>query len=384
MQSTREDLDSIPDQYLETIAHYLMGLRNLSKEEDLSKPQLRPSLQDIPIHVSMMTHFLIAGDRYRLLRDPRKPRIPAFVCALGAWVFAVCIVLPYPIYTTYLDLEDYKKDHFHGLGLCLGNLIDDIQQYMRGLFLITYIAPLTITAYIYVKASRELQNQEEPFPVTMFETRTKASSRHNSDTSNDVIARLQRSFRDGKHQSESLTTTGTMGISGLSTVYDLYETELDVRKEKRNQKYLIFMVSVFAILLCPLMVLRLAKLALVETYENSGHFDITYTMFVWLGFSSTVTTPFLYASWQMSRSTKARLKSYFQSSSRRLTLACEEGVKRSTRHVHDHVGVANVAYTQQGHADSVSVSNDEKENLRDGNLCHASPDLLVNASVHTE
>ncbi|KAK0161468.1 hypothetical protein PV327_009935 [Microctonus hyperodae] len=377
MQSTRKDLDSIPDQYLETIAHYLMGLRNLSKEEDLSKPQLRPS--DIPIHVSMMTHFLIAGDRYRLLRDPRKPRIPAFVCALGAWVFAVCIVLPYPIYTTYLDLEDYKKDHFHGLGLCLGNLIDDIQQYMRGLFLITYIAPLTITAYIYVKASRELQNQEEPFPVTMFETRTKASSRHNSDTSNDVM-----SFRDGKHQSESLTTTGTMGISGLSTVYDLYETELDVRKEKRNQKYLIFMVSVFAILLCPLMVLRLAKLALVETYENSGHFDITYTMFVWLGFSSTVTTPFLYASWQMSRPTKERLKSYFRSSSRRLTLACEEGVRRSTRHVHDHVGVANVAYTQQGRADSVSVSNDEKENFRGGNLYHASPDLLVNASVHTE
>lgn len=84
------------------------------------------------------------------------------------------------------------------------------------------------------------------------------------------------------------------------------------------------------------------------------------------------------------RPTKERLKSYFQSSSRRLTLACEEGVKRSTRHVHDHVGVANVAYTQQGHADSVSVSNDEKENLRDGNLYHASPDLLVNASVHTE
>jgi hypothetical protein len=36
----------------------------------------------------------------------------------------------------------------------------------------------------------------------------------------------------------------------------LYEAELDVRKEKRNQKYLIAMVTIFAICLCPLMVLR--------------------------------------------------------------------------------------------------------------------------------
>ena len=37
---------------------------------------------------------------------------------------------------------------------------------------------------------------------------------------------------------------------------DLYEAELDVRKEKRSQKYLIAMVTIFAICLCPLMVLR--------------------------------------------------------------------------------------------------------------------------------
>ena len=37
---------------------------------------------------------------------------------------------------------------------------------------------------------------------------------------------------------------------------DLYDVELDVGKEKRTQKYLIFMVSAFAICLCPLMILR--------------------------------------------------------------------------------------------------------------------------------
>lgn len=38
------------------------------------------------------------------MKDPTKPRIPAFVCATGTWLFAVCIVLPYPIYITYLDM----------------------------------------------------------------------------------------------------------------------------------------------------------------------------------------------------------------------------------------------------------------------------------------
>jgi hypothetical protein len=40
---------------------------------------------------------------------------------------------------------------------------------------------------------------------------------------------------------------------------DLYEAELDVQKEKRNQKYLISMVTIFAICLCPLMVLRYVR-----------------------------------------------------------------------------------------------------------------------------
>lgn len=70
------------------------------------------AFQDIPLHVSMITYLLIAWDRFRMLADPMKPRIPAFVCALGTWFFAVCIVLPYPIYTTYLDLEVRKSSPF--------------------------------------------------------------------------------------------------------------------------------------------------------------------------------------------------------------------------------------------------------------------------------
>jgi hypothetical protein len=66
--------------------------------------RLCPVLQDIPMHVSTLSFLLIAVDRYRFMLDPMKPRMPSFVCALGSWLLAVCIVLPYPIYITYLDL----------------------------------------------------------------------------------------------------------------------------------------------------------------------------------------------------------------------------------------------------------------------------------------
>lgn len=50
-----------------------------------------------------------------------------------------------------------------------------------------YVAPLTVTAYLYVKASRELQTQEGPLAVAMFEARSRDSySRHGSRASNDI------------------------------------------------------------------------------------------------------------------------------------------------------------------------------------------------------
>lgn len=56
------------------------------------------------MHVSMLTYLLMAFDRFRFLQDPTRARIPAFVMATGSWLMALCIVLPYPIYTTYIDL----------------------------------------------------------------------------------------------------------------------------------------------------------------------------------------------------------------------------------------------------------------------------------------
>ncbi|XP_039282357.1 uncharacterized protein LOC111050764 [Nilaparvata lugens] len=242
----------------------------------------------------MLTFVLIALDRHRFLQEPAKPRVPAFVCATGTWLMAICIVLPYPIYTTYIDMERYHP-MFTGVGICMVNLADDMQEYVRGLFIAMYVLPLAVNAYLYVKMSRELEDQDGPLAFMLYEARTQRNNH------------TPYHYREGESQFRFRSPTVN---------FDLYEAELDMRREKRTQKYLIAMVTVFAICLCPLTVLRIAKLALNETYENSGHFDITFTLFVWIAFLPTITTPVLYASWRMSRSTKERLRGYFRLSNR--------------------------------------------------------------------
>ncbi|RZF36408.1 hypothetical protein LSTR_LSTR003004 [Laodelphax striatellus] len=162
----------------------------------------------------------------------------------------------------------------------------------------TYVLPLAIIAYLYVKMSRELEDQDGPLAFMLYEARTQRNNH------------TPYHYREGESQFRFRSPTVN---------FDLYEAELDMRREKRTQKYLIAMVTVFAICLCPLTVLRylrIAKLALNETYENSGHFDITFTLFVWIVFLPNITTPVLYASWRMSRSTKERLRGYFRLSNR--------------------------------------------------------------------
>lgn len=61
-------------------------------------------LQDVPTHVMMLTFLLMAIDRYKHLKHPNKMRLPPWACTIGCWIVAFCIVLPYPVYTAYLDL----------------------------------------------------------------------------------------------------------------------------------------------------------------------------------------------------------------------------------------------------------------------------------------
>ncbi|XP_023317664.1 orexin receptor type 1 isoform X1 [Trichogramma pretiosum] len=252
-----------------------------------------PMLQDTPIHVTMMTYVLIAADRYRFLIDPRKARIPAFVCAMGSWFFAICLVLPFPVYTSYFDAA--VSPLLRGLQLCYANLMDDIKEYMRSLFIGTYLVPLALIMYLYVRASRELERHETLTALATFKTRLKKVSnpaeRQNSNTSSDVVA-----IHTKREVGYPKTSGGT-----ISAVFEIEECDVDVRKEKRTQKYLICMVVAFAACLGPLMLLRLIRPAIKETYYNTHHVGLVYIALVWIAFLPSLLTPCFYAQWQMKR-----------------------------------------------------------------------------------
>ena len=104
-------------------------------------------------------------------------------------------------------------------------------------------------------------------------------------------------------------------------LHDDHDDDIDFRKEKRSQKYMITMVMLFAICWCPVNILILVTHFVYENDSNSGHFDITYMTFTFFGFLSTCTNPVLVGSWLMSNRTKDRLRGYFRFSNRRRSSA---------------------------------------------------------------
>ncbi|XP_050543725.1 prolactin-releasing peptide receptor isoform X2 [Daktulosphaira vitifoliae] len=125
-----------------------------------------PMLQDVPTHVMMLTFLLMAIDRYKHLKHPNRMRLPPLTCAIACWLIAFCIVLPYPVYTAYLDLGVYIKVQFEGVGICAVNMADDMQDYLRSLFVLTYLIPLLTMGYLYSKMSdilRSLMNVPSVF-----------------------------------------------------------------------------------------------------------------------------------------------------------------------------------------------------------------------------
>lgn len=111
-------------------------------------------------------------------------------------------------------------------------------------------------------------------------------------------------FYSRNHRSDSVSQysrSSCRDFESSRTHYEVHDCPINISKEKRTQKILVFMVTAYGVCLCPLMVLRLARLAMVETYENSAHLDITFIIFVWISFVPTCTTTVAFASWQMSR-----------------------------------------------------------------------------------
>ncbi|XP_067641436.1 uncharacterized protein [Eurosta solidaginis] len=290
-----------------------------------------PMLQDIPLHVAMISHILIAWDRMRWLSDPLQGRLPAFVCCCATWLTGMVIALPYPIYTIYVELGDYVAK-LDGIGLCVVNLMDDMHEYMRGLFLLMYCAPAILLAYLYIRTSQELRPPDGPFAVMMFEHRTDMRNRQRNSSASSVGGSVGATITTTSGIGSALTThtnggsssgvghhhTSPSACSGTkSRSYDLYSAELDVYREKRKQRNFGSMAATQVVCVCPLMILRFARLSMEETYENQKHFDFTYLMFVWIAFLPTLIFPCIYASQILPRDEQERIRGYFRLSTKR-------------------------------------------------------------------
>lgn len=297
-----------------------------------------PMLQCFPVHVSMLTYLTIAIDRYRLILHPIKSRVPAGLCIIGIWVLGLCLVLPYAIYVKYIDLGFFLGSDFDGVGLCFVNVERNIEEYTRAMFVCLYAVPLAIIAFLYVKVSAEIKVREGPFTIVQFSDMPSvlspdgqrndydagyASMRNPSNASATSVSRVTWSTNvsEGEHRASEDQTGSFHGRPDHELRSE--EDDFDAKQERRTQKYLITMVTLFAACWCPLNILTLVTHFVFETYNNAGYFDVTFILFSWIGFLSTTINPFLFASWWMSSESKNRLRGYFRFSNRRRSL-CQE------------------------------------------------------------
>ncbi|XP_047110269.1 gastrin/cholecystokinin type B receptor-like [Schistocerca piceifrons] len=117
--------------------------------------------KDVPLHVTTLTLLLAAAERHRAVLTPAKPRLSAAGCALVTWLLALIVVIPYPFYTSYVDLGSLVHGRASGVGLCTVHMADSMQVYMRGIFLFTFVLPLTVTACLQLRISRELRARQQ-------------------------------------------------------------------------------------------------------------------------------------------------------------------------------------------------------------------------------
>lgn len=149
-------------------------------------------------------------------------------------------------------------------------------------------------------------------------TASTPSLRTKSLTFNERISET-RPFRSNSTAS-SLVSAPPKSIPGNPDDDDYGTTnEINVVTEKRSQRYLITMVTLYAVCWFPINVLILATHFVYETDDNTGHFDISYLIFTFFGFLSVCVNPVLFASWRMSSTTRDRLRGYLRLSVRHRT-----------------------------------------------------------------
>ncbi|XP_065219400.1 neuropeptide Y receptor type 1-like [Planococcus citri] len=231
-----------------------------------------PMLQDVPTHVTILSMLMIAFDRYSFLKNPTRTRLPGFIFSTGTWLTAICVVLPYPIYTTYIDLGVHLNTD--GTGLCLFNLEQDIKEYCRAISVSLFLVPVIAISYLYTQMAQIIEERsDETIIVHGFEIHLKGSLRRY----------YSRRFSGDRRKANG---------SGGNNFLDNYDTD-PKEEEKRIQKFLIAIFVTFAFCFGCFMILRFVHLTNDENYSNTHHWDVMYAVMMWFAYVPSLITPLL-------------------------------------------------------------------------------------------
>ncbi|XP_037504707.1 prolactin-releasing peptide receptor [Rhipicephalus sanguineus] len=255
-----------------------------------------PIVQDFPFYLTLLTFVAIACDRYRYAMNPMKRQIPPLLCLLGVCLVAGILTLPYAAYTKFLDLQQYLGYQFRGTGICAINLTENIEEYIRGLFIVLYALPVALVIYLHVKVSVEIKAQETSLALH-------ATYRRESNGEEASVCSVASSMAP-----ESVYSTRSCAAFPVATREPSVTQRrrsptsdaLDWLKERRTQNTVMMMVTVYAVCMLPLNVLRLIVHVVHEGPEHSVHFDLSFAFAVLIAFLPTLGTPYLFRVWRLS------------------------------------------------------------------------------------
>ncbi|XP_064466078.1 prolactin-releasing peptide receptor-like isoform X1 [Ornithodoros turicata] len=280
-----------------------------------------PIIQDFPFYLTLLTFVLIACDRYRFVMNPLKRRLPPLFCLAGISIIAGILILPYAVYTTYIDLQQYLGRQFEGTGICALNLTENIEEYIRGLFIVLYALPVALVIYLHVKASVEIKAQEMSQSLALRAT----NRRESNGEENSVCSVASSVVPDSLYSTRSCAvfpvstrdnaairskSDGNRGPSGFFKEPKSPEDSIDWMKERRTQNTIMMLVTVYAVCLLPLNILRLIIHVIHEGPEHSVHFDLAFAFAVLIAFLPTLGTPYLFRVWYISAHMSADMRQY--------------------------------------------------------------------------
>lgn len=253
-----------------------------------------PMIQMFPLLLSVITYVLIGIDRYMTVFHPSRHRQgpTCYIIVLSVlWVFCGCLVLPYKTYMKYFDLETYFGHQLKGQGICVVGFGADIREFNSASFIALFAIPIIIVGYLLAKVHNELstrqENRQENLPLTE-EPPIEADQPRQFLNPN-----YSHSARSSFHRSKSPASSRRNAHRSMSLIQyvECRRTQTNLFL-KANQCFGV-MLCLFTVCWTPMQCLMLVFYVIREKEDVTATADLLFTVFLLIGFCSTITNPLL-------------------------------------------------------------------------------------------